>query len=336
MPARIGIPGALFYFTYYPFWRTFFEKLGAQVITSGRTNKNMLDYGVREALADTCIPVKLYFGHVLSLKEKVDYLFVPRVVCLNGETTYCPKFLGLPDMIRHALTNIPPLIDIRLDIREGWGSLLHAYCEAGCILGANWRQTAQAYWKAVSDWKRFNRLLQSGWQPPEAIEILANGAGHSFPQKSKTLQESKTGLTFAVLGYPYTIHDQYISVGLLNKLRKMGIRPVTAENLPPRRLTGEPYLLDKRLFWTFSELSYKAMQYLLKQGKVDGIIHLTAFGCGPDAMLDKYMEMLAAKYRTIPFMSLTIDEHSAQAGMTTRLEAFADMVRRKKGDVSRA
>lgn len=325
MAIKIGIPGALHYYTYYPFWHTFFEKLGAKVINSGRTTKNMLDYGVREALADACVPVKLYFGHVFNLREKADYIFVPRVVCLNGETTYCPKFLGLPDMIGHVITNIPPLIDIRLDIREGWGAIMKAYYQAGRILGADWRQTIQAYWKASHSWKHYSRLLQSGFQPPEAIDILEKKPLSYFSEKRKT------ELTFAILGYPYIIHDQYINVGLINKLRKLDVRAVTAENLMPRILNREACSLDKRLFWTFSEIAYKAMHYFLRRGKVDGIIHLTAFGCGPDAMLDKYMELLARRYRTIPFMSLTVDEHSAEAGINTRLEAFVDMVRRKKG-----
>ncbi len=325
---RVGIPSTLLYYLYFPMWETFFQNLGAEVVTSGKTNKKALDYGVKEALADACVPIKLYFGHVLNLTEKgVDYLFVPRVVCLNHETTYCPKFLGLPDMIRYVLKDIPPLIDVRMDVREGTGALFRAYYETGKTLGARWQTVICAYGRAIYAWRRFFSLLQAGWQPPEAMEILRNKTRPRFPRKN-------TDLTFAILGYPYIIYDQFISVGLLNKLYKMGIKPVTAENLPWRALVKQRDVLDKRLFWTFSDLAYKATQLVLKRGGVDGIIHLTAFGCGPDAMLDKYMEMLVRERSSIPFMSLTIDEHSGEAGMTTRLEAFADMVRRKKGAVS--
>ncbi|MEW5898564.1 MAG: acyl-CoA dehydratase activase-related protein [Bacillota bacterium] len=330
MPARVGIPGTLLYYLYFPVWETFFRNIGAEVVTSGKTNKKALDYGVKEALADACVPIKLYFGHVLNLIEKgVDYLFVPRVVCLNGETTYCPKFLGLPDMIRHVLTDLPPLIDARMDVREGTGALFRAYSDAGRALGAKWPAVAQAYAKAMLAGRRFFALLQAGYQPPEALEIFKN---RSAVQKSadKFLRK-KTELVFAILGYPYLVHDQFVSVGLLNKLSKMGIKAVTAENLPAKPLARQPHILDKRLFWTFSDLAYKATQFLLQRGGVDGIIHLTAFGCGPDAMLDKFMEMLVKERSSVPFMSLTVDEHSGEAGMTTRLEAFADMVRRKKG-----
>jgi predicted nucleotide-binding protein (sugar kinase/HSP70/actin superfamily) len=66
---------------------------------------------------------------------------------------------------------------------------------------------------------------------------------------------------------------------------------------------------------------------------VDGIIHITAFACGPDSIVDKYLE-IEAKKRKIPYMSVTIDEHTGEAGMRTRLEAFLDMLeyRRNKSE----
>lgn len=325
MPPRVGIPGTLLYYLCFPEWETFFQQIGIQVVTSGRTNKRALDFGVREALADACVPIKLYFGHILTLMEEkdVDYLFVPRVVCLNSETTYCPKFLGLPDMIRSVLSGPPPLIDARIDVREGLSALFRFYVKIGKMLGARWPNIARAFWKARRAQKRYLSLLRAGCNPLEAMEILK--------KRGSPASSEKYEMTLAVLGYPYLVYDQFVSVGLLNKLKKMGIRAITAENLPPKALAGQKNILDKRLFWTFSDTAYKATQFILKHGKVDGIIHLTAFGCGPDAMLDKFMEMLVRENSKIPFMTLTIDEHSGEAGITTRLEAFADMVRRKKG-----
>jgi predicted nucleotide-binding protein (sugar kinase/HSP70/actin superfamily) len=330
VPYRVGIPNTLFYYLYFPVWETFFENIGVEVVTSGNTNKKTLDYGVKEALADACVPIKIYFGHILDLKEKlVDYIFVPRIVCLNGQTTYCPKFLGLPDMIRSMLTDIPPLIDVRVDVRESYNALFKAFYEVGNVFNARSRVILQSYWKAMRIWKKFVSLLQTGRQPIEAMKILKNGKRFVFPKDS-------ADLTFAILGYPYLIYDQFISVGLLNKLSKMNIKAITQENLPAKSILREPNNLDKRLFWTFSDLVYKATQFLLKNRNIDGIIHVSAFGCGPDAILDRLMEMLIRKNSNIPFMSLCIDEHGGEAGLTTRLEAFADMVRRQKGGLAHA
>lgn len=64
-----------------------------------------------------------------------------------------------------------------------------------------------------------------------------------------------------------------------------------------------------------------------KREEIDGIIYLACFGCGPDSMIGE----MAERYTTgKPFMLLTIDEHSGEAGMMTRLEAFCDMLRRRR------
>jgi predicted nucleotide-binding protein (sugar kinase/HSP70/actin superfamily) len=308
-------------------WHTFFTELNLDVVPSGQTNKNILDKGVKEALADACVPVKLFFGHALTLRDKADYLFIPRVVCLNKKTIYCPKFLGLPDMIRYGLNGkgMPPLIDIQFDAREGRQALLSAYSRIGSMFGAGPLQIARAYIKARYCAARYNTLLKQGWHPPEAIKAVLqrNSERNNTPDKSGSLN-------FAVLGYPYIVHDDYISVGLIGKLKKLGVNSITLENLPTAALARQSCDLDKVMFWTYSDLVLRAIHYLFKNGRADGIIHLTAFGCGPDSMVDKLMEMTARKYGNIPFMSLTIDEHSGDAGVSTRLEAFTDMVKRKK------
>ncbi|MFZ5632247.1 MAG: acyl-CoA dehydratase activase-related protein [Bacillota bacterium] len=323
MEARVGIPSSLLYYVHFPMWQTFFSELGVNVVTSGQTTKSLLDAGVREALADACVPIKLFFGHVISLKDKVDYLFIPRVVCLNRKTIYCPKFLGLPDMIRYGLSGMPPIIDVEMDNREGWLSLWKSYLKIGKIFGQGKMKIFRAYIKARAVAGRFQSLLQAGMHPTEAIDLLKEGG------KAPDRYENKGDLVFAVLGYPYEVHDQFISVGLVKKLRKMGVNVITMENLSPRKV-ARANMLEKKMFWTFSDLALNSAYYLFKEGKADGIIHLTAFGCGPDSMVDKLMEMASRQYPDVPYMSITIDEHTGDAGISTRLEAFLDMVKRKK------
>jgi len=38
----------------------------------------------------------------------------------------------------------------------------------------------------------------------------------------------------------------------------------------------------------------------------------------------------ASRLRITPFMSLTLEEHTAETGVVTRLEAFLDMIHRRK------
>lgn len=323
MAVKVGIPSALLYYIYYPMWQVFFNEIGVQAVTSGKTTKDILNNGVREALADACVPVKLFFGHVMELKDRVDYLFIPRVVCLNRKTIYCPKFLGLPDMIRHSVDGLPPIIDVRIDTREGHFAVLKAFLEIGKLFQAGKFSVYQAYFKACRSLNRYHKLLRHGFTPQEAINMLfRNGP---LPRRAEA------DLKFAVIGYPYNIYDNFISVNFLDKLRRLGVAVITPENISPFSLERQKNCgLPKRLFWTFSDRALKAAHFLLQRGQVDGMLHLTAFGCGPDSLLNKFVELEAKKHRNIPFMTLMIDEHTGEAGMATRLEAFVDMVRRRK------
>ena len=74
MSIKIGIPRGLFYFYYYPLWLKFFEMLETEVILSDRTSKSIVNDGVRNSVDEACLPVKIYHGHVINLKDRVDYL----------------------------------------------------------------------------------------------------------------------------------------------------------------------------------------------------------------------------------------------------------------------
>ncbi len=314
----IGIPASLGYFSFFPFWATFFEKLGCKVVVSGDTTKQILDWGVAETVSDACIPIKVYHGHVVSLIDRCDYLFVPRLVSLNRMVTFCPKFLGLPDMIRHTVQNLPPLLEVVIDWKQGWSFNWQQWQRAGQILGFNSHSIAAAYWHAARSQASFEHRMLT--LPPSAVVPVLKGQHHETPPGGK--------LNIAVLGYPYQIYDQYVSVGLLHKLSSLGAEIWTMERVPSRTLTQcYPRYFPKRLFWYFSDKVIRASIFYLNQPWLDGIIHITAFGCGPDAMVDKLMELEAQKRNTIPFMSVAIDEHTGEAGMLTRLEAFVDMIR---------
>lgn len=116
MTVKVGIPRALLFYYYFPMWNGFFKALGVEVILSRNTTKGILDKGVRQSVDDACLPVKLFFGHVLDLKDRVDYLFIPRMVSVERKEYICPKFLGLPDMIRYNVPDLPPIIDITVNM----------------------------------------------------------------------------------------------------------------------------------------------------------------------------------------------------------------------------
>jgi len=322
----VGFPATLMYYTQYPMWKVFFSELGCKFTLSPSTNKGILDAGVKETVTDACVPIKLFHGHVAALKNKVDFIFVPRMVNVDKDeyTTFCPKFLGLPDMIKASIPNLPAIISPSLNRRSGRYYLYKACREIGTQLGKPVFLVYRAYHKAVAAQRRFEKIMvEYQCNPIEGMEYLLRG-GLVSPATQRP-----SDLNLAVIGYPYQIYDPYVSTNMLSKLSNSGVKVWTIEMVSSSQLESYASKMKKRLFWHFSNKVVWACYHYLEQPYIDGIIHVTAFGCGPDAMVDKLVE-LECKKQNMPFLSLMIDEQTGEGGIATRLEAFTDMIRLRR------
>jgi len=322
MPLKIGIPRALFYYYHYPMWRVFFEGLGTVVAPSSLSTKGILAGGLKYAVDEICLPLKMAFGHVLDLAMKrVDYIFLPRLVSLARREYICPKFLGLPDMVRR-IDGLPPLIDVTVDLYKKKRGAYLAAREVGKLFTGSGLKVYMAYRRSLKAHKRYFRLLQMGLIPEEALAVMEDRV-----KEGPLLHPD--GLTVALLGHPYNIYDPYISMNMIKRLRAMGVTVVTAENLSEKVVRDCAARLPKKLFWTLGQWMIGAAFYYLERPDVSGIVHVAAFGCGPDSMTGELIER-RARAAGKPFLNLTLDEHTGEAGVVTRLEAFLDMVRWKK------
>lgn len=322
---RVGIPQGLLYYYYYPQWRAFWAGLGVETVLSPETNKRILDNGLRYALSEACLPVKLYFGHVHYLSDKVDYIFVPRLVSVSAKEYICPKFMGLPDMLRARLPDLPPLIAPALDVsgRFGgdWSSFYHAI---GSFLGAAPAEVNRAFRSAMEADRCYRRLLNQGMLPDEALqlpEVVGEVAASS---------ESRPSLRIGLLGHPYVLYDRYINMNLIARLGRMGAEIIIPESVPGTEVEDRARTLPKRLFWTLGKRMIGAALSYFDNRRLDGVIYLSSFGCGPESLVGELVERWARKRSHLPFMMLTLDEHTGEAGLVTRLEAFVEMIVRRR------
>ena len=129
-----------------------------------------------------------------------------------------------------------------------------------------------------------------------------------------------------LIGHPYNIYDGYVSMDVIKKLRRMGAAVLTAENVREKTVNRHALMLPKKLFWTLGRRMIGAANHYMERPDISGLVYVAAFGCGPDSMTGELIER-EARARRIPFLSLNIDEHTGEAGVVTRLEAFLDMVR---------
>jgi predicted nucleotide-binding protein (sugar kinase/HSP70/actin superfamily) len=315
---KVGIPHSLFYFYYYPLWKTFFEELGAQVIKSHPTSRLTVDQGVGLAVDEASLPIKIYFGHVKELAEKgLDYLFVPRLVSVEPKGFICPKFMGLPDMIRASVPNLPPLIDITIDISKTDRYLQRDIIRVARLFKASPKSARQAYQRGWQELRFCQALAAQGLTPQEAIRVW---------EGEEVIRSDAPQLRLGVLGHGYSLYDDVISMNLITHLRALGCEVVLAEHVDPQNIEIHAATLPKRMFWTLGRKMAGSGLYFDQDEHIDGIVYLACFGCGPDSLIGEIIERRMNK----PFIMLTVDEHTGETGLLTRLEAFVDMIERQR------
>jgi len=315
---RIGIPRGLLYYLYKPLWEKFFAELGLEVVVSKKTTKNTFKKGIEVTVDDICLPVKIYHGHVISLKDNVDAVFIPRLVSIKNKEFICPKLMGLPDVIRVNIKDLPPIIDTTIDLTSNWLGLYRAVFEVGNYFTKKNTVILKAFYKAVKNFKNYTHALEKGARPDEILEGYCN------------IVSNKAKFKILLLGHPYNLYDPFINLNMIKKIENYGARVITPENFAGTVLIRRLSKLNKPLFWTLGNKLLSAAYQLKERRDIDGVILLASFGCGPDSLIGELIERWIRKNTDIPFALLTIDEHSGDAGLNTRIEAFMDMIERRK------
>lgn len=327
----LGLPRALLYYYYNPLWQTFFHNLGVETVESGPTTKQMVDEGVKHSVAEICLPIKIFCGHVASLlKQDVDYVFIPRMVSVEKHKHFCPKFLGLPDMMLHIMPELKGRIfDPDVHCRQESISDLADVRAFADQLGVSSRKVRSALAAARQTWETFRRYHRQGMTIDEALRKLQGTRDAAPPFSRLPEPQGPPQVTIGLLGYVYNIYDSFIGMDIIKRLRALGAQVTTFEMLDDQPIVDKLRPMHKTLPWTFSNKLLGAGYSFFDDPGIDGLIHVTAFGCGPDSLLGRMLEFTAAE-QAKPFMTIRVDEHSGEAHLATRVEAFMDMLRRKR------
>jgi len=319
----IGIPRALMFYRYFPFWKTFFEGLGWSVKTSeGVRQKEKIVY-----FEDSCLPMKLLVTHAVQLKEKVDYLFIPRLVSIHRTYIMCPKFRGAPDVVRLATERKVSIIDETIDLRKGGISFFQSFLKIGKKLGASTQESKNAFREAEDFFSKFRK----GWV--DRINRLPTG--QLFEVNIPTPSEGRNApLRVAFIGHPYNLFDVDINKDLLSLAKGFGMEAVTSDLVSEKEIDHEVSDLSKEIYWSSGREIVGSLFHFLSGG-VDGVVFLTSFKCGIDALLQEFIKR-RLKVRggpSLPLLILSLDEHTGREGLMTRLEAFRDVIEEGKHQI---
>ncbi len=302
----IGLPRVSHMIEYLPFWASFFKALGCSVKVSPLSDMQLFEEGLKKLPAEICLPAKVAFGHLLSLREAgAERIFFPALLSLEkagGAPTYpCPYGELLPAMARSALGL--DFVSPRLAMHAGSKPVLRRLGEAVQKLGLDPDRVPEALEEASTALASFRIELRR-----RGREALEDAAAHGR-------------VACAVLGRPYNLHDPFLNLNLARHMKKLGVTALPMDCLPlePETLEGG----DDLPVWKHSRLAIEGTRWTLGRPGVFPII-LTNFGCGPDAFGLKHISKVLADK---PHLVLEFDEHQAEAGLITRLEAFLDEVR---------
>jgi len=306
---RIGIPMALFQHDLLPFWKTLFTRLGFEVVTSPPTNGEITRIALERAGTEFCFPAKIAVGHIAALRDMgVKRIFLPSITSLPKDSfdqldnRLCPYVQTIPYVMRtvfdeeeEGIEFVSPVVQFH----RGKGHLLKQMLSFGRSFGATRKQIVKALDAALAAQKKFRASLRR--------------------KIGRALRKAPAGVRRVVLvGRPYNTCDRGLNLDLPRKLLDLGVLPVPMDGILPEgaRLSED----WDNMYWKYGQRIMAAAEEIAAEPDLDAI-YITNFGCGPDSFLTGFFQRaLGGK----PALLLEIDEHSADAGVITRLEAFLD------------
>jgi predicted nucleotide-binding protein (sugar kinase/HSP70/actin superfamily) len=300
---KIGLPRALLYYRYGQLWQRFLTSLGAEVIISPKTDEAILNKGLACVSSEVCLPIKIVAGHLIELKDKVDAIFFPRLEYLRDGLYACPKMIGVVDVARMLLADQVQILSPTIR-----GNFVRAHIRAGLEICPN-------PFRVFKAWHQSSRSL---------VRRTTN-------QELETKAGKVAGVV-GVISHFYNLGDEFISAAIIKTFIENGYQILTKEDLPA------PVLLDRQGFaqnirWVYERELFSAFEFLL--GRVDGFCMVVSMGCGPDSLVAEFIRE-RAQAESVPFLLLVIDEHTGTAGLVTRVEAFIELLnRRKRSSASR-
>lgn len=303
---KIGIPRALLYYRYHYLWEDFFKNLETEYIVSPDTNKEIVNRGMNHTVDEACLSFKIFSGHVEWLLDKCDYILVPRISNFGTAGTVCTRFHALYDILNNTFKNQIRILGCNLDFKHPH-SEMSAFLEMGKFLGKKKLPCTRAYLHAKRTEK--NEQLRK----EKFVENLL----------------MKNEIKILVTAHGYNLYDKYTGAPILDSLHRMGVVPIPGNIANKKQAIAVSAKVSETLPWAFNKELVGAIA--LYKDRVDGIILLSTFPCGPDSMAN---EIIMRRVKDKPLLNLVLDGQEGDAGVKTRLESFVDVIKTKKGVIN--
>lgn len=341
-----------------------FEELGVAVIPPPKCNRNTLEIGTKYSPELICIPFKITVGNYIeSIEKGADTLFMwgGCDICRIGFYNIIQK-----DILKNLgydikLVTVEPFKSPKeihkflekLYTLTGTRNYLKIF--AAFIKGIKLLNEVDAFDQLV------NKIRPRAYNKGEVDRVYYQfeetiNKAKGYKEISETIKKSKKELQnihidkhkdvlkIGIVGEIYTVVEPFINLDMIKKLGNMGIevhRSVIASEFIKEQLDFLPFIHSDK-----SQVHKAASDYLnteiggharhtigntvrFGEQNFDGVIHLLPFTCMPEIVASSILPTIE-KEKDIPILKIVLDEMTADAGYLTRIEAFVDLLEKRK------
>ena len=310
---RVGIPRVLNMYENYPFWFTFFTKLGYQVVLSPVSNRKIYELGIESIPSESeCYPAKLAHGHVKWLiDQKVDFIFYPALFYERNESPEannhynCPIVTSYSENIKN---NVEEITSGRMRLRNPFMSFRDekTICDA---LTAEFKEinTEEIIAAVHEAWKELANARKDMQKKGEEVLTYLKETG---------------GRGIVLAGRPYHI-DPEINHGIPELINSYGIAVLTEDSVSHLAKPERPLIVSDQ--WMYHSRLYAAASYVKTVDNLD-LIQLNSFGCGLDAVTtDQVNDILSGSDKI--YTCLKIDEVNNLGAARIRIRSLLSAIR---------
>ena len=326
----VGIPRVLNMWEDYPFWFTFFTKLGYRVVLSPYSTKAIFEKGMESIPSESvCYPAKLVHGHIMYLIEQgVDFIFYPGIVYERRDSAAADNNYNCP-IVASYNENIKNNVE---DLKEKNIKFMNPFLSLDKIETIIKRMTDE-FVPMGCDAKEIKAAVEAGWAEWENFRHDMHKKGEETVKYLK--DNNMTGIVLG--GRPYHA-DPEINHGIPELIAGYNIAVLTEDSVAHMGHLERPTVVRDQ--WTYHSRLYEAAAFVKKQENIE-YVQLNSFGCGLDAVTtDEVKAILTAAGKI--YTALKIDEvnnlGAARIRIRSLIAAIEDRkeknVKLRKGDAS--
>ena len=312
----VGIPRVLNMYENYPFWHTFFTKLGYRVVLSPVSNRKIYELGIESIPSESeCYPAKLAHGHISWLiSQKPDFIFYPALFYERDEMEGANNHYNCPIVTSYS-ENIKNNVE---EIGRGDMVFRNPFLSFGSLKTASDALVKEFKELPAGEVREAARL---GWEELAAARLAMQKKGEET--LSYLEKEGKRGIVLA--GRPYHI-DPEIHHGIPELIASYGFAVLTEDSISHLAKPERPLIVSDQ--WMYHSRLYAAASYVKTVENLD-LIQLNSFGCGLDAVTtDQVGDILTGSDKI--YTCLKIDEVNNLGAAKIRIRSLISAIHVKE------